>query len=125
MDEVSFVARSIKLDKFQEYLYNLENPPVNIAGELADNVRKFWKNICIITNNKVKIPIAGPTEDGFQFEWQKNNKVIIIDIYNRETFEWFFRDRETNIIYGSPAICFGIPLDFVTLLIDFFCEEKC
>ncbi len=108
------------MDKFQEYLNNLENPPVSICNDLASNVRKFWKDICFLTNNKIKLPIAGPREDEFDFEWQKGQKILTITLYkNEKKFEWFFHDREKHIIDGSEDICDGIPLNFFDWLKDF------
>jgi hypothetical protein len=88
-------------EKFEEYLSNLENDPVNLPFVFAEQIKAFWRMI----RNKdsgIPLPIAGPGgELGFQFVWDTDRYYLEIDIGHNGDLEWFFSDREKGWIEGD------------------------
>ena len=52
---------------------------------------------------QVKVPLTQPTVDGaIQLAWDAGRHYLDIDVFSDGTIQWFYRDRQTKELDGSP-----------------------
>lgn len=87
--DASAIDSRFPSQQWDKYLQRIRNEPYGAAA-LA-----LWKNV---SQYNVDIPSAGPYEDEdiIQFYWSQDEHHIDVDIFHDGSFEWFYRNRNTN-----------------------------
>jgi len=85
---------------------------VNSVLTLMDQLREHL-------GPKLRVPLTQPTVDGaIQLAWDAGRHYLDIDVFSDGTMQWFYRDRQTKELDGSPddARATGIPPELVRRL---------
>ena len=105
---IAAIKRYLLLKRFERYLTTLDSS----YGPIA---RDFWKRIKAALPN-IPVPQTGPTNiDGaFQFVWDRDEHHFDVELATRyaevvsegysyaiDTYDWFYRNRNTNFNVGS------------------------
>jgi len=89
------MEKVIERQGFENYLDNLEKPPIGLSQDFAKHVRTIWHSLQQAVGQELKVPIAGPGgEFGFVFSWTSLDFCLQIDMGPNEEFEWSFHSRK-------------------------------
>ena len=114
------------LQKWNNYLANLNKPPVNLSFSFAEKVKLVWQNLCQQVGKQLRPPVADHYgELGFLFSWNSEKYCIEIAIEPDGTFEWFYRDRVSGAYYGSnDERLSDAPEELINLFVKYCLKEE-
>jgi hypothetical protein len=69
----------------------------------VDSVLELMEQLRDRLGPRLAVPLTQPTVDGaIQLAWDAGRHYLDIDIFSDGTMQWFYRDRETKELDGSP-----------------------
>jgi hypothetical protein len=88
---------------FQNYLDRLQATE-RVPAVQVEIGRRIWASLRAALGGTFPMPVAGPTEDGaLELSWTRKRRHVSVEVYP-EGWEWFFRDRETDVIDGGDVV---------------------
>ena len=92
-----------------DYLTTLTRPEGPLAAHHVRLVCGFWQELRSSFRGAFPVPQASPTPDlGLLMLWDRDRHHLEVEIYEDGTYDWFYRDRETESYLGDE----GLALDF-------------
>ncbi len=71
-----------------------------IAPKLGGNTLQLWHRICAELTPPEPI-VERTNSGGIRFAWNAENRYIDAEVYDDDTFEWFFKNRQTGEVDGT------------------------
>lgn len=95
-------AQSLDDTRWLDYLNGLEHRQI-VHADVTTAAKLLWSNLRARVS-LLTLPDASPSNAGGLFlSWDRNGKHLEIEVLSDTTYEWFFRERATDISEGGPA----------------------
>jgi hypothetical protein len=96
-------------EAWNDYLATLARPQGPLAEHHVRLVCGFWRQLRSLVNGAFPLPQAGPTPDqGLLMLWDRDRHHLEVEIYEDGTYDWFYRDRQTESYLGDEGLALDV-----------------